>query len=118
VTPTLDLATGYPLLGNASFGVALDDGRPGAFAAIAIADAEAPGVPFLGGTAWVDPGAIFRSDTVLLDSQGRAVLPLPLPADPSLAGLTFFFQGIVVDRGGVTGRFSFTAGMRLTLCSL
>lgn len=115
IAPTLDLRGGFPLLGNAAFQILLEDGLGGALAAIAIADAAAPGVPFLGGTAWLDPARVFQSDTILLDPAGGGRLPLPLPATPSLAGLTFYFQGLVLD-AGAPGPFSLTAGMRLSLC--
>jgi len=46
--------------------------------------------------------------------EGTFTLPVMLPADPTLVGMSFHLQAVVADSAAVAG-FSFTPGLRLTL---
>jgi len=89
---------GAPQVGNAAFALHTDNGPPSSLGLLLLADVSSPGVdPFnLGVTLLVD---LFASGTVLagdinVDALGNADVPLPVPGDPGLAGLTINGQGL------------------------
>jgi len=46
-------------------------------------------IPVLGVT-WIDPTVMFGTSTVFSNPTGACEVPLPIPADPALAGFRFF----------------------------
>jgi len=107
--PTLT-CTSPPVLGT-SFGVALSNSwGPPSIAILVVGSAETSLPTPYGGTLLVAPGGLFAFPL----PGGGLVLPLSLPADPTLCGATLLGQVVEVDPGASAG-FSFTAGLRLRM---
>ncbi|MBL8843610.1 MAG: hypothetical protein JNL90_18965 [Planctomycetes bacterium] len=71
------------------------------------------GLPFAGGTLYVEPLALFD---VTFDLAGDGVLPLDeIPDDPALLGLSLFAQLAALDRRGPDGQFALSAAIELRL---
>jgi hypothetical protein len=72
--------------------------------AIALSALPSP-VLFLGAEVWVDPAAIALLATASSNAMGRAVVGIPIPADPALVGGQAFAQFFWADScapGGVS----------------
>ena len=95
-------------VGNSGFAVTLEDARPFADAVL-VFGLEAAAIDVAGGALWNDAQVVLLSQT---DVEGRALRPLPVPDDPSLAGEPFFVQWAVVDADAPFG-VALTGGLRL-----
>lgn len=71
-------------------------------------------VPLFGGTLLADPAKLVALP-VSPAAGTEAVLELPLPADPALAGLSFFVQSLTTDAGQPLG-FALSNGLAVRLC--
>ena len=76
-------------------------------------------LPFKGGTLLVDPvTALILSlplgGTPGAPGEGISILPVPLPHDPLLSGLSVFSQAVIPDAGASLG-FAMTGGLELTI---
>ncbi|MFK7741546.1 MAG: hypothetical protein AB8H80_14605 [Planctomycetota bacterium] len=120
IEPLLGMRT-FPTLGNASFAFAIENGLGGAFAALPIALAPAPGIPALGGVLWIDPTAVGTVASALLSGTagaagvGSGLSPFAIPANPALAGFELFAQALVFD-AAAPGNLAMSRGYRVTLC--
>ncbi|MCR9247103.1 MAG: hypothetical protein NXI31_18885 [bacterium] len=121
VAPELGMRT-FPTLGNANWRFALTGGLGGAPAILAIGFAPtAAGVPLLGGQLWVDPARIVANPFVVLGGTagvagaGGVDVPLPIPSDPSYAGVRFFGQALVLD-AQAAGGVSMSGGLGVEFC--
>lgn len=75
-----------PQVGNSLFTITCGNASPGSLGALAFAGASlASPVPVLGVDIWVDPGQLILLATATSDAAGAADVPLPIPANPSLA---------------------------------
>ncbi len=98
--PTAGTSPTAPRVGAATFTLTLTDARPQAAAGVLFDLAAHPTV--LGGcTLWL-PGAPVGIP-LPTDAQGDAMLWVPIPADPALAGMELFAQWLVSDPGGSLG---------------
>lgn len=90
-------------------------GLPRARGLMVIGDSLFPGggVPFGGGTLYVEPD----STTFLrLDFDGNGVLEVDsIPDDPALVGLSYFAQFVISDPAGPDGRHALTSAIELRL---
>ncbi len=113
--------SGFPTLGNSSFAMQVVDGLGGAPAALMLAAAPSAGIPFFGGTIWVDPLTIAVVPPLLMSGPagvpgaGSAQLPLRIPPAAALAGGSLFFQVIVVDQGAPFG-LAMSDGFQIGIC--
>jgi hypothetical protein len=105
---------GQPFLGNAGFAVGVGNGFPSAFSVLALATAPAsipvgPCTVLLGGSLAFSAGS-------LTNNLGFASAPLPIPANPGLAGVTVYGQYLVFDPNGqFLGFAQLTQGLAITL---
>lgn len=89
-------------------------GAPGAGPGLVIASPNAVSAPILGGTLLVNPvGATLIPTTFAAD--GTSLLPLTLPADPSLVGASFYLQMLGTDPGQ-PGVLLFSNGLEIVFC--
>jgi plastocyanin len=107
----------------------------GSLAFVAVASAPDPNFPCgtpIPGFGMSAPGALgellvsaFAPNPILvlgpsvwLGAGNPAAVPVVLPADPALAGLDFFFQGVIADITFTSGIFlGFTEGLQATIGS-
>ena len=54
------------------------------------------------GTLWLDPAGSVLFPPVGLGVSGAAIVRVPVPADPSLYGRVFHFQGLEIDPVGIS----------------
>ena len=112
------------LRGNGCPGLALtpqfviEDGLGGAFALLPLALAPAA-FPFKGGTLLIDPIApviltLTLGGTPGGAGEGSAILPVYLPDDPLLDGLSVFLQAVVPDAGASHG-LAMSAGLEMAI---
>ncbi|MCI0589951.1 MAG: integrin alpha [Planctomycetes bacterium] len=127
VVPRIQTAGGAPAVGNAAFAVVLSEALGGATAVL---------IGGLSGTAWsgtplpLNLGFLGLPACSLLVSAdqfiartsagagpgaGTAYVPAILPASPSLAGLSLFFQWYVVDPGPLPLPGATSAGLEVVL---
>ena len=112
--PSIAAFGGLPMVGNAGFGFAVTHGLGGAAAFLFASNtAAASGLPIGGGCSAYLAGSFFQLGPTLTLSgpagapgAGHAVLPVPVPADIGLSGLSFFFEWAMIDGGGPTGAVS------------
>ncbi|HKB16575.1 MAG TPA: integrin alpha, partial [Planctomycetota bacterium] len=110
-TPLLAAQTSSAATGNASFGIVLSRALGGSFAVL---DLGLSSTAWLGVPLPLDLGFLGLPGCSLLVSaevpllvatngsgpgNGRALVPLPIPPDPTLPGAHVFFQWYVVDPG-------------------
>lgn len=107
--PVVTSSSGPPALGNASFGIDLQNGLPGSSAVVLLGLAPTS-VPLFGCTLLVSP-LVNLALPVLPDGTSR--LPFPVPDNPALVGFSFFFQWGVVDTGPPNGPIAFTDGLQV-----
>jgi hypothetical protein len=82
-----------PRVGNAGFALTCGNAAPNSVGLIAITDRRLlPPVTVLGVQVWVDPSVLFVTGTVFSNSIGASEVPLPIPSNPTVAGLQFFAQ--------------------------
>ncbi|MCA8944074.1 MAG: hypothetical protein KDB80_16030 [Planctomycetes bacterium] len=107
--------TGFPYLGNADFGIKVVNGLPGASAGMLITLGAWPGIPFLGGTIWVDPGRLIAVPSRTLSPSGDATWDLPLPTNPIWLSHDLYTQVLVIDPGA-PGGLAMTSGLQTVFC--
>ena len=92
VFPTLTSDTQEVAVGG-SFNLGLE-GNPSAYQLLFLAFQSGPDLtlPGVEGIGFLDVGALFLVVTVNLDSAGTALVPVAVPPNPALLGLTAFFQ--------------------------
>ncbi len=92
-TPSASSANGTP-----AFALTCSAGPPSGAGLLALALDELPSpFSFSGAYVWVDPTAIAAIVAVSSNALGRAVVAVPIPADPSLVGGQAFAQFFWVD---------------------
>lgn len=90
-------------IGNAGFGVALMFAPPGALAGLAASLAPATSTSGCALAVGLGPAQLLPSASLGLttaDASGDSRIPLPIPPDPSIAGLSVYAQWVVTDPGG------------------
>ena len=114
-TPTMS-STGAPRVGSAGFTVDYD-GAPAGSAALLFYSPAQTVAPLGGGCALYFGAPYFLyPGSALTDVAGHGTLPVPVPNDPFLAGLTLAFQYLVSDPGGVLfGAVAPTDGLEVVL---
>lgn len=105
-TPFLDVAGGFPKLGNPLYRVAIKSAPPLAPVLFAFGEQQLPG-PILVNPDWYHFG-------LSTNSAGFSLLPLPIPNDPQLGGLTVNVQAAVID--AIPEGYALTNGLSVTLC--
>lgn len=104
--------SGLPVVGRSRFSFDCTGGLPGSFAIVAVALTSAD-IPLPGGCRIrVDPGTIVYAPGAALSATGFASLPLPIPPDLGLMGVTLHAQGGVGDASMPLG-IAFTGGLQL-----
>jgi hypothetical protein len=88
---------GWPLVGNAAFGVGVGNSPPSTIAVLIWSTTQAD-VPFSGCNILV--GSVNTQPAIVLDPTGAGVSPFAIPNDPTLANLDVFFQYLVIDVNG------------------
>ncbi len=91
-------AVGLPQLGNAGFGIRVTNGLP--LTAGIVAVGTAPTAIQFGNCRVLVAPPWTTLPTVFLDGAGAATTPLPIPATPTLAGLSLHAQYLVLDPNG------------------
>ena len=91
----------------------------GGAAGLVLMSLSSASLPVYGGTAYVQPPFVLSLPFVLSGSPGAAgagfgELLLPVPAAPSLVGVTVHAQAGMLDAGAVAG-VALTSGLRLVL---
>ena len=111
--PSLD-AGSEPRIDNASFSLVGQNAPASAFGMLGIS-AAASSLPLLGIKVLIDitkPSTLFFD--VLADARGELAVPLPIPDDSTLVGLTVFNQLYWVDSCGPQG-LSASQGLKVTV---
>jgi hypothetical protein len=91
--PLSSSVNSMPRVGNAGFALTCGNAAPNSVGLIAITDRRLlPPVTVLGVQVWVDPSVLFVTGTVFSNSIGASEVPLPIPSNPTVAGLQFFAQ--------------------------
>ena len=89
-----------PQVGNAAFALTCGNAAPNSFGLIVFAGGGLPApATVLGVNVWVDPTVLFATPTVFSNPTGACEVPLPIPADPALAGFRFFAQFLWLGPG-------------------
>ncbi len=118
--PSLSSFGGFPHAGNSAFTLVTTGGLGGAPGAVLVSLADAPGIPYLGGTLWLDPTQVVLQFPLVLSGPaglpgvGAAGVFLPLPASPSVAGARLVSQAFVVDPRA-PGNVSMTHGLDVVI---
>lgn len=108
--PGLDSGGQQSILGNANFHVIVKNSVPGAsvFYGFGLTQLN---LPIFGGTLLVQPDVTLSA---VIDIFGQSVVPLPIPDDANLLGLTFYGQAFIPD-AGAPGPFAMTPGLQATI---
>jgi len=118
--PRIDTAGGMPVPGNADFAITLSFAMGGAPALLLLGAAPAA-QGFGWGTLYVSPAPPFLTVPLVLDGtpgapgEGSIVIHAPVPASPTLLGLSAYAEFLVKDAGG-PGGLTHTQGLRITIC--
>lgn len=110
--PVLRGIGGAPKLGTSNFALDLTKARPKAVAVFALSAAPAT-LPIGRCTLLVSlAGSVLEGR--LTDANGAARIPLAVPNNPSLVGINFYTQAIVIDpNGSLLGQFALSNGLRV-----
>ncbi len=113
-TPAIE-TVGSPVLGNLGFQVGISSAAPWT-AAILLGSSRVEGTLEVGPCQVVVLGPAV-SNLAGTDGSGKALLPLPIPLEPSLLGATAYFQWFALDQKGFLGPgyYSSSPGLRLKL---
>ena len=112
LTPTIG-ASGIPRLGT-SFSVDVEDAHTMSPAALFLSATEAD-LP-VGACRLLLGAGLFALPPTVTDTTGRATMNLPIPADPTIAGLQIYGQYIIVDPNGLLfGNLSMSDGIRVLI---
>ena len=85
--------TSAPQVGNPAFVVTCDNAPPNTTDFLGVSGAPLASPPvFLGAEIWIDLASNFFVLYAPSNGNGESVIPLPIPADPLLAGGQLFFQ--------------------------
>ncbi len=100
----VSLVRAAPVPGVADFAATFGPlpARVPAVALLGLRTAPAP-LRLAGVDLWLDPNSLFADLSVTSDSRGLAVVPLPVPADPALSGVSFALQLAWADACGSAG---------------
>ena len=115
------LANAVPIVGLGSFELLSSNSAPLTPAAMVVGDTADPvGITLLGALLHVPlppaSGFALIKTTPPADANGSLSVPLPIPADPGLSGMTFSAQiGTVWTSGPCSGTFSSSRGLNLTV---
>jgi hypothetical protein len=102
---------GLPQVGNAGFSLTVASDVPmQGIGVFAVATSAIAPLPVLGINLLVDPGSAITVGTTFADN---AVLPLGIPATPSLVGAELFTQAILIEMP--LGAFAASPGVSLTV---
>lgn len=93
--PYLGSQGGFPRLGNSAFALRIG-GTPNA-PGVVYGSAGRASVPTPFGTLLLFPGALFPIGNLVLSAGGTAILPLPLPGHPSVAGARVDLQSVALS---------------------
>lgn len=105
---------GQPFVGNAGFAVGVCNGFPSQPAVLALATASAS--VFVGPCEVALGGSVTLLGATFTDIWGFTSAPVPIPANPTLAGLSVFAQYLVFDpNGDFLGFAQLTQGLQITL---
>jgi hypothetical protein len=123
IVPVLGTGGELPRVGNANFKIELSNGLGGVLCLIAVSlerrDQAAQGMTLHGD--FETPGRfwyrfLMMSGNHLAPGQGAATLLLPVPNDPTLVGVRFYFQGFIGDVAASSAiAHSHTAGLQITV---
>ena len=91
--------TSMPQVGNAAFALTCGNAAPNSVGLIAFGGGLVNPIPVLGVNVWIDPSVLFATATVFSNPIGACELPLPIPADPAIAGFRFFAQFLWLGPG-------------------
>jgi ELWxxDGT repeat protein len=91
-------AVGLPQLGNAGFAIRVQNGLPASLGVVAIG--PAPTLLQIGTCRVLVAPPWTTLPPVFLDPVGAGAAPLPIPANPALAGVTLHAQYLVLDPNG------------------
>lgn len=109
---TLDTASS-PVLGSV---LQLDLGGFATIpAGVLVLGAQGASLPALGGTLWVDPATTLLVLPTCTSAAGACSMSLPVPSDPSFAGLTAHAQAGVLDATQAQG-WALSNGLVVSLC--
>lgn len=82
-----------PRVGNAAFGLTCGNAAPNSIGLIAFTDAAlTTPVQLFGVDVWIDSTLLLITGGVGSDANGAAAVPLPIPSNPSVAGVRVFAQ--------------------------
>jgi hypothetical protein len=85
--------TSMPSVGNTAFALTSGNAAPNTVGVFAAAGAGLPSpLPVFGVGVWIDPTTLLITATVVSDALGVGSVPMPIPNNPTLAGLQFFAQ--------------------------
>ncbi|HEX5054534.1 MAG TPA: hypothetical protein VFZ65_22340 [Planctomycetota bacterium] len=85
--------TSMPQVGNANFALTCGNAAPNTVGLIAFASAGLPApLSVLGVDVWIDPTALLVTATVFSNPIGASEVPLPIPPNPTVAGVRLFTQ--------------------------
>ncbi len=108
ISPALS-SSAFPVIGNLLFHVDVSQGPPGATALLylSIGLAPAPLNVGFGCNAYLDlstmlalvGAGLLPLGPVVLDTSGIGIFPVPVPPDPTLAGVHVGFQAVILDAG-------------------
>jgi len=105
---------GQPFVGNANFAIGVTNGFPSRLSALAVS--LVPASIFYGTCEVLLGGSLTMLPMSFTNNFGFASTPFPIPADPGLAGVTFYGQYLVLDPNGhFLGFAQLTQGLAITL---
>lgn len=97
-TPVVSFVGGAPIINNQEFKIQVDAPYPNHEAILALHLSNNPGIPI--GDGRMIPVNINQPYIVvrtMLDANGRAIIPAPIPNDPTFAGATAYATAVVLD---------------------
>lgn len=106
-------ALSVPRADNSQFGFWLTNARAGSLTFVGF-DWTTTTIPLGNGCTALVPAPVFS--TAVTNAAGSALVPFPIPPNPTLHGLVLFGQGITLEPGGALfGLGALTAGLRIVL---
>jgi ELWxxDGT repeat protein len=113
-TPVI-AAGGVPAIGNASFGFRVSQARPSSSAFLFVGFSATDLVLGSGCVLYVNLSPLFLGFATATDGSGIGFVPVPVPAEPLLAGHQLFAQFAVLDPAGPFSGLALTSGLKVVL---